>query len=210
MKIHLLVQKDKSDKPLTMVWLPNESGDDVKGARDAISKIVEEATGRKVEHKLTTDYAIAIETLANGNADLAFFGPQGYVEAKEKNDKIMPIAVPSGKSGTLDDAVYHSWLAVNKADAKNYQVNGEYKIDNIEGKKFSFVSTSSTSGFKVPSAGIASYFSKQDKYKDLKAEDLLEGGGLFSEVMFGDSHQGSAVNLLNKRADVDYIVSILV
>ncbi len=191
-----------SDKPLTMVWYPNESGNDLKGARDEIGAIIEEATGRKVEHKLTTDYAIAIETLVNGNADLAFMGAQGYIEAKNKNAAIQPVVVPSGASGTLDDAVYYSWLAVNKADAAKYQVNGEYTIDNIEGSKFSFVSSSSTSGFQVPSAGIISHFSKDDKWKDLAQEDLLEGGGLFKEVMFGDSHQGSAVNLLSNRADV--------
>jgi phosphonate transport system substrate-binding protein len=194
--------KSNSDEKITVVWYPNESGNDLKSARDEIGAMIEEVTGRSVEHKLTTDYAIAIETIVNGNAHLAFMGAQGYIEANNKNDKVLPLAVPSGPSGTLDDAQYYSWLAVNKEDAQTYMKDGKYDIANIEGKKFSFVSTSSTSGFKVPSAGIVSYFSEQDKYKDLVAEDLLEGGGLFSEVMFGDSHQGSAVNLLNNRAEV--------
>lgn len=193
---------DDSDKPITMVWYPNESGNDLKDARDNIGALIEEATGRKVEHKLTTDYAIAIETLVNGNADLAYMGAQGYIEAQNKNNAIKPVVVSSGPSGTLDDAVYYSWLAVNKADASKYQENGKYSIDNIVGTKFSFVSSSSTSGFQVPSAEIVKHFSKEDKWKDLTPEDLLDGGGLFKEVMFGDSHQGSAVNLLSNRADV--------
>jgi phosphonate transport system substrate-binding protein len=43
-----------------------------------------------------------------------------------------------------------------------------------------------------------------DKYKDLKSEDLLEGGSgkFFSEVLFGASHQGAAVNLITGKADV--------
>lgn len=45
-------------------------------------------------------------------------------------------------------------------------------------KEFSFVSNSSTSGFKVPSAGIVSYFGKMDKWKNIKVADLLEGGNL--------------------------------
>ena len=40
-----------------MVWYPNESGNDLKAARDEIGKVIEEVTGKKVEHKLTTDYA---------------------------------------------------------------------------------------------------------------------------------------------------------
>ncbi len=191
-----------SNDKLTMVWYPNESGNDLKGARDEIGKVIEEVTGKKVEHKLTTDYAIAIETIANGNAQLAFMGAQGYIEAKNKNDKIEPLVVPSGKSGTIDDAVYFSWLAVKKADAENYKVNGEYAIDSIVDSKFSFVSSSSTSGFKVPSSDIVSYFSKESKWKDLTPEDLMEGGSFFKEVLYGDSHQGSAVNLLSGRADV--------
>lgn len=45
-------------------------------------------------------------------------GPQGYVEAHAKNDKVLPLVVPSGESGTLDDALYYSWLSVKKGRKK--------------------------------------------------------------------------------------------
>ncbi|ALC83840.1 MULTISPECIES: phosphate/phosphite/phosphonate ABC transporter substrate-binding protein [Bacillus] len=189
------------DDTLTIAWYPNESGADMADAREEIGKVFEETTGKKVEHKTTTDYIIAIEALANGSADVAFMGAQGYIEANTKNNKVQSIVVPSGPSGTLDDAKYNSWLAVNNGEQDKYKDGSEFKIDNIADKKFSFVSNSSTSGFKVPSTNIVSYFSKMDKYKDLKAEDLLEGGKFFSEVLFGGSHQGSAVNLLSGKAD---------
>lgn len=195
-------EKSASSKDITMVWYPNESGNDLKAARDEIGKVIEDATGKKVVHKLTTDYAVAIEAISNGNAQLAFMGAQGYIEAKKKSKDIEPIVVQSGASGTLDDAVYHSWLAVRAADAEKYKENGEFTIDPIVDSKFSFVSNSSTSGFKVPSNSIITHFSKQDQWKDLTPEDLMEGGKFFKEVLYGDSHQGSAVNLLSKRADV--------
>jgi phosphonate transport system substrate-binding protein len=192
----------ESDDTLTIAWYPNESGADLKDARDEIAKVIEDATGKKVEHKTTTDYIIAIESIANGNADIAFMGAQGYIEANMKNDQVQPLVVPSGESGTLDDALYYSWLAVEKANEEKYKNGSEYSIDNIVDTKFSFVSNSSTSGFKVPSSGIVEHFSKMDNYKDLKEEDLLEGGKFFSEVLYGGSHQGSAVNLLSGKADV--------
>ncbi|MCL6456559.1 MAG: phosphate/phosphite/phosphonate ABC transporter substrate-binding protein [Gorillibacterium sp.] len=194
----------KSDDKLVMVWLPNESGEDIKAARETIGKVIEYATGKKVEHKITTDYIIAIESLANGSADIAFTGAQGYVEARNKNGNVEAVVVNSGESGTLDDAIYYSWIGVKKGNEDQYKSGDAFSLDNIVGKRFSFVSNSSTSGFKVPSAGIISYFNKQDKYKDLKAEDLLEGSdkGFFSKVLFGGSHQGSAVNLLTDKADV--------
>lgn len=189
---------------LTIAWLPNESGADFTEARDEIGKIIEEKTDKKVKHQTTTDYIVAIEAIANGNADISFLGAQGYIEAHNKNEKVLPLVVRSGESGTLEDAVYYSWLAVNKDNVDEYKNGNEFSIDHIKGKKFSFVSNSSTSGFKVPSQGIVDYFSKKDEFKSLKAEDLLQGGKnqFFSEVLYGGSHQGSAVNLLSNKADV--------
>lgn len=195
--------KTKRDT-ITIAWLPNESGADQGEARAELGRIIEEATGMKVEHKTTTDYIIAVESVANGNADLAFLGAQAYIEAHNKNNKVLPLVVPSGKSGTLEDAVYYSWLAVKKGNEGQYKAGNGFTIDPIAGQKFSFVSNSSTSGFKVPASGIVSYFSQKDQYKDLKSDDLLEGGQgkFFSEVYYGGSHQGSAVNLFSGKADV--------
>ena len=49
---------------------------------------------------------------------------------------------------------------------------------------------------------LLAHFSKQNEYANLTEEDLMEGGPLFSQVLFGNSHQGSAVNLLTGNADV--------
>ncbi len=191
-------------RPLTMVWYPNESGEELKLVRDEVGKLVETATGRKVEHKLTTDYAIAIETIVNKNADIGFFGAEGYIQAHNKNAKVLPMVVNSGKSGTLKDAVYYSWLNVKKGNEEMYKSGSGFAIDNIQGKRFSFVSNSSTSGFRVPSAGIQRHFSKKAGLEKLQVADLLEGGDgkFFKQVLFGGSHQGSAVNLLTDKADV--------
>ncbi|MFD2114896.1 phosphate/phosphite/phosphonate ABC transporter substrate-binding protein [Paenibacillus yanchengensis] len=194
----------KTKDTLTIVWLPNESGGNMKEARDEIGALVEKASGKKVEHKVTTDYIIAVESIANGTADIGYFGPQAYVEANAKNDKVQPLVTNAGKSGTLEDAMYYSWLAVNKGEESGYAAGDSFAIDNIKGKKFSFVSNSSTSGFKVPTAGIISYFKDNHAMADLTADDLVEGGKdkFFSQVLFGGSHQGSAVNLMSGKVDV--------
>lgn len=189
---------------LTIVWYPNESGGEYADARQEIADIVADATGLKVENKTTTDYSVAIESLANGTAQIGYLGAQGYIECHDKNKKVEPMFVESGASGTLDDALYYSWMSVNKDDADEYKDGDSYSIDKIQGKKMSFVSTSSTSGFKVPTAAIVSHFSKDSKWSKLTQDDLTEGGSdkFFSEVMYGDSHQGSAVNLLSGKSDI--------
>lgn len=199
-------QEESSDyvDTITMVWYPNESAEDYDEARQEFASLIEEATGKKVEHKLTTDYAIAIESLASGSAQICFFGAQGYVEAKNSNDAVQPLFVNSGASGTLDDALYYSFLSVEEGNEDQYKDGDKYSIDNITGKKMSFVSNSSTSGFKVPTNSIVTHFSKTSEWSDITVDDLLEGGSdnFFSEVLFGGSHQGSAFNLMSGKADI--------
>lgn len=189
---------------ITMVWYPNESASDYEGAREEFANLIAKATGKEVEHKLTTDYAIAIESLASGTAQICFFGAQGYVEAKNANDAVMPLFVNSGASGTLDDALYYSFLAVEEGNETQYADGDGYSIDNIVGKKMSFVSNSSTSGFKVPTNAMIEHFSQTPDWASITADDLVEGGSeqFFSEVLFGGSHQGSAFNLMSGKADI--------
>lgn len=98
---------------ITLVWYPNESAEDYQAARDEVGKLIEKATGKKVEQKLTTDYAIAIESLSNGTAQIGCcMGAEGYCQAKTANDAVNLLFVQSGESGTLDDALYYSFFAV--------------------------------------------------------------------------------------------------
>ena len=134
-----------------LVWYPNESAEDYQEARNEVGKLIEQATGKTVEQKLTTDYAIAIESLSNGTAQIGCcMGAEGYIQAKNSNDAVNPLFVQSGESGTLDDALYYSFFAVKEENAEQYLDGDSYSIENIKGRKMSFVSNSSTSGFKVP------------------------------------------------------------
>lgn len=186
---------------ITLVWYPNESADDFTESREEVGRLIEQATGKKVEQKLTTDYAIAIEAISSGTAQIGcVFGAEGYIQAEKTNDAVKPLFVHSGSSGTLNDAVYYAFFGVKEADAAEYADGDSFSIDNIAGRKMSFVSNSSTSGFKVPTNSIINHFTEEN----LTVDDLMEGGSgaFFSEVLFGGSHQGSLYNLLSGKAEV--------
>lgn len=186
---------------ITLVWYPNESADDFTTSREELANLIEQATGKKVEQKLTTDYAIAIEAVSSGTAQIGcVFGAEGYIQAQNANDAVHPLFVHSGASGTLDDAVYYAFFGVKEENASDYADGDSFSIDHIAGKKISFVSNSSTSGFKVPTNSIITHFAEEN----LTVDDLLEGGNgaFFKEVLFGGSHQGSLYNLLTDKADV--------
>ncbi len=204
-----------SKGPIILAWYPNESGDDFRTTREGFAEIIEQATGRPTDHILTTDYVVTIEAIAQGNAHFALMGAEGYIQANKRNPKVLPLFVNSN-TDSLDSAVYYSWLIVNKGEEAEHQKDGKYVIDNIQGKRFSFVSSSSTSGFKVPSSSIIKHFSKQSRWSSLNAEAIIEGGNnqFFSEVLFGGSHQGSAFNLLSGSCDIaavcDYCIEFYI
>lgn len=189
---------------ITIVWYPNESAADFAPARDEIAQFVKQATGKKVTNMTTTDYTVAIQAISSGKAQLAYMGAQGYVQANEQNPTVLPLFTYSGPSGTLSDAMYYSMICVNTADASHYLSGGTYSIENIAGERMSFVSQSSTSGWAIPTSAIVGFFKSQSQWSNLKADDLAQGGSgkLFSTVLFGNSHQGSAVNLLTGKVDV--------
>jgi phosphonate transport system substrate-binding protein len=197
----------KEPDALTIAWLPNNSGDDEKSVRDEVANIIAKVTGKKVDNKLTTDYAIAISALETGSAQLGWFGPNEYIVSHAKNADVIPLVVESGDSGTLTDALYHSRLLVKKGNEDQYKSGSDYAIDNIVGKRMSFVSTSSTSGFNMPAAVILTKFGQLDKWKTLTKDQLAQGGSakFFSQVLFAGSHQLSLVSVLTGKSDISAV-----
>ena len=183
-------------KPLKMVFYPNESSESMKDARAAFQAILTEAVGRDVEILTTTDYNIALEALVSGKADMAYVGAEGYLTAHKRNNAVIPIATNSGPSGTLDDAKYYSFIGVRREDADSYRTaDGSFDLSRLRGKKMSFVAASSTSGFVIPARVLASVFSLDN------TDELILGDKVFSKVLFAGSHQGSQVNLFRGDAD---------
>ncbi|MGI5075132.1 phosphate/phosphite/phosphonate ABC transporter substrate-binding protein [Treponema vincentii] len=183
-------------KPLKMVFYPNESSESMKDARAAFQEILREAVGRDVEILTTTDYNIALEALVSGKADMAYVGAEGYLTAHKRNNAVIPIATNSGPSGTLDDAKYYSFIGVQHKDAGTYKkADGSFDLSLLRGKRMSFVAASSTSGYVIPARVLAAAFSLDN------TDDLILSDKVFSKVLFAGSHQGSQVNLFRGDAD---------
>ncbi len=182
---------------LSMAWLPNTDSSTLESDENyqALKEYLAKGAGVPVEFTPTTDYNITVEAVASGNAQLAQLGAEGYVQAHAKNPAVVPLVVPAGKDGTLATAMYHSMICVPADQAAEYQKDGAYSLDNIKGKRISFVSTSSTSGFAVPTSQIVKHFG-------LDSSDELTREGFFSEVLFGDSHDNTLVSLCLGDCDV--------
>jgi len=185
---------------ITMVWLPNESAAEFDAGREEFGRVLSEYAGVEVELMTTTDYNVAIEAIASGKAQMANLGAEGYIQAQEKNANVHALFTTADTEGTLDGAKYYSRIAVpadQLADYEDPSSDTGYSIANIKGKRMSFVSQTSTSGFKVPCNAIMEQFPDE-----VSSTDELAQPGFFSQVLFGNSHPGSCVNLLQGDADV--------
>jgi phosphonate transport system substrate-binding protein len=183
------------NKPITFVFLPDASSSDLSASRTAVTEAIKAACGKDAEIMTTTDYNVAIEAIASGSAGMGLFGAEGYVQANRKNKDVQAAFTHSDDDGTLVGACYYSRICVRSEDVDEYKSGSGYTLEPIKGRSFSFVSATSTSGFKIPAAKIVSTFGLAGN------EELLENGKFFSEVLLGGSHQGSVVNLMS--GDVD-------
>ena len=185
---------------ITMVWLPNESAAEFDAGREEFGRVLSEYAGVEVELMTTTDYNVAIEAIASGKAQMANLGAEGYIQAQEKNPNVHSLFTTADTEGTLDGAKYYSRIAVpadQMAEYEDAESATGYSIKNIKGKRMSFVTQTSTSGFKVPCNAIMAEFPDE-----VTSTDELAQPGFFSQVLFGNSHPGSCVNLLQGDADV--------
>lgn len=167
----------------------------MKDAREAFKNIISSAIDRPVQILTTTDYNIALEALASGKASMAYVGAEGYIQAHKKNPAVIPLATNSGASGTLQDALYYSFIAVASEREQEFMNNGVFDFEKLKGKKIAFVSVNSTSGFKIPAKLIASKLGIED------TDALIEQGSIFEKVIFAGSHQGAQAALYRGDAD---------
>ncbi len=188
---------EESKEPFKIVFYPNESGESMKDARAAFKEVLQKALQRDVEVLTTTDYNIALETLISGKANMAYVGAEGYIQAHNKNSAVIPLVTNSGPSGTLSDSLYYSFLACSERSLHAFvDQNGELDWQAIKGKKISFVSVNSTSGFTIPAKWIAS------KLEAENTDELIKEGQYFEKIIFASSHQGSQVMLFTGEADL--------
>jgi phosphonate transport system substrate-binding protein len=140
-------QNDGSaDKPLRVILIPADGGTedgtkkDFKPIFDAISKFY----NIKFDIKVGQSYGAVVEAMCNGAADIAWFGPASYLQARNRGcAELLAMAVKH------DQSVYYSGIFARK-DAN---INS---IADLKGKRIALGDVNSTSSFNVPVAMMLS------------------------------------------------------
>ncbi len=129
-------------KPLRVVLVPADGGTEDGTRKDfqPIFNAVTQATGLQFDLKVGQSYGAVVEAMCNGAADIAWFGPVTYLQARSRGcSELLALAVDKGKS------VYYSGIFARK-DA------GIDKIADLKGKRVALGDVNSTSSFNVPVA----------------------------------------------------------
>lgn len=117
--------------------IPDESPTELARKAAPLMKYLEAKLGMKVEFTPVTDYAAAVEALANRKVDMAWFGGFTFVQAQLRSGgKAVPIVQRE------EDEKFRSVFITSDPAIK--------QLTDLKGKDVSFGSQSSTSGHLMP------------------------------------------------------------
>lgn len=117
--------------------IPDESPTELARKAAPLVKYLEGKLGMKVEFTPVTDYAAAVETLANKQIDMAWFGGFTFVQAQQRSGgKVVPLVQRE------EDEKFRSVFVTTEDSIKT--------LADLKGRNVSFGSQSSTSGHLMP------------------------------------------------------------
>ena len=117
--------------------IPDESPTELARKAEPLVKYLERKLEMKVEFTPVTDYAAAVETLANKQIDMAWFGGFTFVQAQQRSGgKVIPLVQRE------EDEKFRSVFITTEPAIRS--------LADLKGKTLSFGSQSSTSGHLMP------------------------------------------------------------
>ena len=206
------VQNDGSAaKPLRVVLIPADGGteDGTKKDFQPIFSAIAQATGLKFDLRVGQSYAAVVEAMCNGAADIAWFGPVTYLQARSRGcAELLALAVRNGES------VYYSGIFARTGSGIN-------SLADLKGKRVALGDVNSTSSFRVPVAmmiasglqpardlgGINLAGSHAGVLKAL-AEGLVDAGGVsfdsFERAVNNKAIDPTKVKVVARSAPIPY------
>ncbi|MGL6166979.1 MAG: phosphate/phosphite/phosphonate ABC transporter substrate-binding protein [Fusobacteriaceae bacterium] len=210
---------DKKEK-IILGFLPNEGSAEFQGFRDGLAAELEIATGKKVEVRTTDSYDALIDAMLAGEINLAFSGGNQYIMAKDdpRGKENIETVFTYGLNGELENAGYQGWIATKKnsqlhKEIKNAGIGddltpgGKEEIERmkmLKNKRFSFVSPTSSSGFKVPRAILNTAFGTNGTNEVQNKDDFANPQKIkFMDIVFSPTgdHQGNINLIYNEGVD---------
>lgn len=198
-------------KPLRVILVPADGGteDGTKKDFQPIFGAIGQATGLSFDIKVGQSYSAVVEAMCNGAADIAWYGPASYLQAKGRGcAELLALAVRHGES------VYYSGIFA-RTDA------GITGVADLKGKRIALGDVNSTSSFNVPvammiaggvdparQAGSIKMAGSHANVLKALAEGLVDAGGAsfdsFEKAVNSKALDPSKVKVIAKSAPIPY------
>jgi phosphonate transport system substrate-binding protein len=154
--------------------IPDESPTELARKAAPLVKYLEQKLGMKVEFTPVSDYAAAVEALANKQVDLAWFGGFTFVQAQQRSGgKAVPLVQRE------EDTKFRSVFITTNPAIK--------RLADLKGHTFTFGSQSSTSGHLMPRSNLLA--AGIDPDRDLK------------RVAYSGTHDATAAAVASGKVD---------
>ena len=198
-------------KPLRVILVPADGGteDGTKKDFQPIFGAITQATGLNFDIKVGQSYSAVVEAMCNGAADIAWYGPASYLQAKARGcAELLALAVRQGES------VYYSGIFA-RVDS------GISSIADLKGKRIALGDVNSTSSFAIPvammmaggvdpvrQAGALNMTGSHANVLKALAEGLVDAGGAsfdsFEKAVNAKALDPSKVKVIAKSAPIPY------
>jgi phosphonate transport system substrate-binding protein len=177
-------------KQLRIIFPSRSGATEVQRKADAIAKFL--STELKIPVvAIVADDAAAVEALKAERAEVAFLSSRPALKANQlAGAKLYLAEVRSGYSG---GHTYRSVLVVRNNSNLQQKSNAKETLGQLKGKRISFTSPTSGSGFIFPVSELVNQELVPDR-------DRLEG--FFSEVSYGGNYSAALQAVLRGQADV--------
>ena len=106
-----------------------------------LADYLEQETGHKFDFEVAKDYQTAVDLLVDNKVQMAYLAASTYVEAKERNPELEPIVAP------IDQETGRPWYTSVIVANMDQEIKS---LQDLQGKRFGFVSPNSTSGYLLP------------------------------------------------------------
>ncbi|MCL2939179.1 MAG: phosphate/phosphite/phosphonate ABC transporter substrate-binding protein [Trichodesmium sp. St16_bin2-tuft] len=169
---------EKNSESLRVAVLPWQSSKGQQEKLQPLAKYLGTHLKHPVNFQITKNYAEAVDLIVKEEVDMAYLAALTYIKARERNPNIKPLVIPINR---ISGRPWYTSVII--ADTtKNIKT-----IEDLKGKRFAFVSPSSTSGFLIPMNGLQT--AGIDPTRD------------FSKIRYSGSHDQATQDLVDGVVD---------
>ena len=177
MSVTSMFAQEKWPEKINFGVIPTAGSTSMKENFLGLTEHLNKKLGIKVELQLAGDYTGVITGMQHKHIDVAYFGPESYVQAQKRANAEALVVEVDAESGLPG----YRGIIITKKDS------GLNTLESIKGKTWAFTSSQSTSGTLVPTVMFSKSGIDPQKY--------------FSKVLYSGGHEASILSIKAGKID---------